>query len=209
MKWLIGIVTALSLTPITGCVTPSSAAELDAQFVIAENVDASSDLKITAAMLKTNLRGETSTNIPAPARTAKVIAKQILREKNANKVKRAVKALLNSQKKHKTYYVFSGASPSGWDCSGMTMWTYEQIGVELPHRASQQATLGKRVKTPKYGDLVVFKYKGYSSAYHVGIYLSKDKMIHAQKPGTPTRIESIKGVSGNHSDVSYVRVLDN
>lgn len=209
MKWLIGIVTALSLTPITGCVTPESSARADVQFVIAENVGAGTELKITPTLLKTNLRGETSTNIPAPALTPKVITERALREKNASKVKKAVKILLNSQKKRKTYYVFSGASPSGWDCSGMTMWTYEQIGVELPHRASQQATLGKRVKTPKYGDLVVFKYKGYSSAYHVGIYLGKDKMIHAQKPGTPTRIESIKGVSGNHSDVSYVRVLDN
>lgn len=206
MKWLIGIVTASTLM-LTGCVTPTD--KVDAQFVIAETVTAKTELKITSAMLKTNIRGETSTNIPAPALTPKVIAKQALLTKNAKQIKKAVKALFNSQKERKTYYYFSGASPRGWDCSGMTMWTYQQIGVELPHRASKQATLGKVVKTPKYGDLVVFKYKGDSLAYHVGIYLSKGKMIHAQGPGTPTRIESIKKVSGRHSNVSYVRILEN
>jgi hypothetical protein len=30
---------------------------------------------------------------------------------------------------NKTWYVFSGSSPSGWDCSGLTLWFYEQLGV--------------------------------------------------------------------------------
>lgn len=208
MKWLIGIVTA-SIFSLTGCVTP--VARADAQFVIAETVAASKskEVRTTSTLLVKTLRGETNTNTPAPALTKKVLAKQALLAKNAKKVKKAMKLLLKSQRRNHTWYVFSGASPSGWDCSGLTLWTYQQIGVELPHRASQQANEGIRVKTPKYGDIVVFKYKGYSSAYHVGLYLGKGNMIHAPKPGARTRVESIKQFGGNYSKVSYVRILKN
>jgi cell wall-associated NlpC family hydrolase len=213
MKWLIGIVT-VSVFFLTGCVTPTE--KTDAQFVIAETVGASKKAVTTTtfSLVKSVLRGEANTNIPAPAMTPEVIKKQALLAKNAKKIKKAVKALLNSQKNRRTWYVFSGASPSGWDCSGLTMWTYQQIGVELPHRASEQGELGRKVNTkngekPKYGDLVVFHYKGYSSAYHVGIYLSKDKMIHAPMPGTATQKGSIKKWGGGYSDVSYVRILEN
>lgn len=209
MKWLIGIVTASTLS-LTGCVTPS--ANVDAQFVIAENVAASKQVvKVAPVSLEAKLRGETSTNnlFASPSLTPERLAKVALLKSNANKVRSAVKALLRSQRHHKTWYVFSGASPSGWDCSGLTLWTYQQIGIELPHRASAQGNLGTKVKRPKYGDIVVFKYKGYSSAYHVGIYLSKDKMIHAPMPGQPTQQGSIREFAGGYSNVSYVRILEN
>lgn len=203
MKWLIGIVTAGILT-LTGCITPTASAAT-AQFVIAEE---HTSVKVTVAGI---LRGEanTNTNFAAPSLTPAKLAELNLLRKNAKRVKHAVKVLLNSQRKHHTWYVFSGATPQGWDCSGLTLWTYEQIGVELPHRASKQSELGTRVLHPKYGDLVVFKYKGYDSAYHVGIYLSKDRMIHAPMPGASTQQGSIREFAGGYSNVSYVRILEN
>jgi len=66
----------------------------------------------------------------------------------------------------KTWYVFSGATPKGWDCSGLTMWFYQQLDIQLEHRASKQQSAGVETKTPKAGDLVVFKYKESKSAYH-------------------------------------------
>jgi cell wall-associated NlpC family hydrolase len=130
---------------------------------------------------------------------------QVLFE-NTVAVKQAVKQL----KKHvnKTWYVFSGATPAGWDCSGLTMWFYEQVGVELEHRASKQAKAGVATKNPKLGDLVVFKYKGYNSAYHVGVYVGDGKMIHAPKKGHRTIIESVKQFAGKYSVVSYRHVVD-
>lgn len=108
----------------------------------------------------------------------------------------------------KTWYAFSGSTPAGWDCSGMTMWFYEQQGVSLEHRATKQAKAGTSVESPKLGDIVVFSYKVYSSAYHVGIYVGNGKMIHAPKRGHVTRIEDVATFGGNYSKVDYRRVLE-
>lgn len=122
----------------------------------------------------------------------------------------AVKSAVKKLKTHvgKTWYVFSGATPSGWDCSGLTMWFYKQLNIELEHRASKQQSAGVATKTPKVGDLVVFKYKGYKSAYHVGIYIGDGKMIHAPKHGHRTMVESVKQFAGKYSKVSYRTIIE-
>lgn len=108
---------------------------------------------------------------------------------------------------NKTWYVFSGATPQGWDCSGLTLWFYQQLDIELEHRASEQAKFGKNIKSPKPGDLVVFRYNGSSSAYHVGIYVGNGNMIHAPKHGHLTRIENVRTFGGKYSKVSYRRII--
>lgn len=125
---------------------------------------------------------------------------------NTVAVKSAVKKLQKTV--GKTWYVFSGATPAGWDCSGLTMWFYDQIGIQLEHRASKQQSAGVATKAPKVGDLVVFKYKGYKSAYHVGIYVGDGKMIHAPKHGHRTIVESIKQFAGKYSKVSYRSIIE-
>jgi cell wall-associated NlpC family hydrolase len=55
---------------------------------------------------------------------------------------------------------------------------------------------------------VVFKYKGYNSAYHVGIYIGNGEMIHAPRKGEVTRIESIEQFGGNYSKISYRSLIE-
>jgi cell wall-associated NlpC family hydrolase len=111
----------------------------------------------------------------------------------------------------KTPWVFSGSTPSAWDCSGMVRWTYAHLGVDLEHSATKQRLSGAIVTKPKIGDLVSFNYQSYGSAYHIGIYIGPDEMIHAGgKPGDRTEVRSIKGwakANGN-SDITYTRIIE-
>lgn len=125
-----------------------------------------------------------------------------LLQENKARIKKAVSKI----DKHvgKTWYVFSGSTPSGWDCSGMTLWFYNQLGVDLEHRATKQSQSGIKTSSPKLGDIVVFKYKNSKSAYHVGIYISQDRMLHAGgKKGDRTEYTSISKFAGEYSKVSY------
>jgi len=111
----------------------------------------------------------------------------------------------------KTYWVFSGSTPRGWDCSGLVRWTYLHLDIELEHRASIQRSSGTIVTEPKIGDLVSFNYRGSSRANHIGIYIGPDEMIHAGgKPGDRTEIRSISGWSkdNGNSEITYTRIIE-
>lgn len=132
--------------------------------------------------------------------------REIKLQENFDKVQAAIKKL--NIHVGKTWYVFSGATPRGWDCSGLTMWFYQQLEIDLEHRASRQDTSGTKSKDPKPGDLVVFHYKGNKDAYHVGIYIGDGEMIHAPKRGHLTRVENVKKFGGKYSDITYRRMIE-
>ena len=209
MKWLIGIVTALFLV---GCTTSAPASAEPSQFVFAEEFKpAAVETKPTASVLSF-LTGETITNaaskkfVESPeikAQRASMLQQQY---QNATNITKTVKAL--KKRVGRTWYVFSGSTPSGWDCSGLVMWAYQQMGVELEHRASLQQKAGILVDEPKIGDIVAFTYKNSKSAYHVGIYIGGGEMIHARRQGQGTVIESVTAFAGKYSKVTYTRILD-
>lgn len=86
-------------------------------------------------------------------------------------------------------YVWGGNSPAGFDCSGFTQYVFAQLGINLPHSASAQATLGTPVSEADLqpGDLVFFDTSGGIS--HVGIYIGDGKFINAAS--TDVEVDSI------------------
>lgn len=109
----------------------------------------------------------------------------------------------------KTWYVFSGHTPSGWDCSGLVYWAYEQLGVPVEHSATKQGNSGTKVRTPKVGDIVVFGYKGSKSYYHSSIYIGDGKVIHAGfRKGTTTEIISLDSPSFKNSTITFIRHIE-
>lgn len=130
----------------------------------------------------------------------------ILERKNAVKMEKVLARLERTA--GQTRYVFSGSTPDGWDCSGLVAWTYEQMGVSLPHSAGAQSSLGRVVSDPVPGDLVAYYYYGSNRSSHTGIYIGNGKVIHALKPGTVTRIESAENGAVSWSMVAqYVRLI--
>ncbi|HEY7003785.1 MAG TPA: NlpC/P60 family protein [Gaiellaceae bacterium] len=85
-------------------------------------------------------------------------------------------------------YVWGGASPSGFDCSGFTMYVYAQVGVSLPHNAAMQYSYGSPVSKESLapGDLVFFNGLG-----HVGLYIGGGQFIHAPHTGDVVKISSL------------------
>jgi cell wall-associated NlpC family hydrolase len=95
-------------------------------------------------------------------------------------------------------YRYGGDNPSGFDCSGFTMFVYAQFGVALPHSASRQGSGGIPISPAdaQPGDLVVMDGGG-----HIGIYLGGNLMLDAPKPGRVVGIDEI--YSSRHWFVRY------
>lgn len=79
-----------------------------------------------------------------------------------------------------TKYKTAGATTSGFDCSGFTMFIFNKFGIELPHQSKSQAEEGYWVDKSdlRPGDLVFFNTDG-KGISHVGIYLGNDEFIHS------------------------------
>lgn len=90
-------------------------------------------------------------------------------------------------------YKWGGASPAGFDCSGLVMWSYQQVGgPSLPHSAQGQSSIGQLISNRadlQPGDLVFFGSSSY--IHHVGIYVGDGKMVDAPDFGQVVKVEPL------------------
>jgi peptidoglycan DL-endopeptidase CwlO len=91
-------------------------------------------------------------------------------------------------------YVWGGASPSGFDCSGLVMYVYAQLGISLPHYTVAQWNATEPISSSQMepGDLVFFDGLG-----HVGIYIGGGQFVDAPHTGAVVRIDSLGSWQGS------------
>ncbi|KUL36501.1 C40 family peptidase [Streptomyces regalis] len=114
---------------------------------------------------------------------------------------KAEKALAFARSQIGKPYVWGATGPDSYDCSGLTQAAWKAADVDIPRVTYDQVNAGTTVplSSAQPGDLVFF----YDDVTHVGLYIGNGMMIHAPKPGTYVREESIyyDGESSIHSVV--------
>lgn len=87
-------------------------------------------------------------------------------------------------------YVYGGAGPDTYDCSGLVQRAWKAAGVSIPRTTQQQAGFGKPVPVGQMrpGDLVIF----YADASHVGLYAGGGKVVVAPHQGAYVTIQPVK-----------------
>ena len=87
-------------------------------------------------------------------------------------------------------YVWGGSTPRGFDCSGLVVYVFAQIGISLPHSTYALWNVGTPVSRDQLqpGDLVFFNGLG-----HMGIYIGGGQFIHAPHTGDVVKISSMSG----------------
>lgn len=88
-------------------------------------------------------------------------------------------------------YVWGGATPRGFDCSGLATFAYAKVGKSVPHYTGAIWAAFPRVSGPlQPGDMVFYNGLG-----HMGIYIGGGQMVQAPRTGDVVKVSSMSSRS--------------
>jgi cell wall-associated NlpC family hydrolase len=89
-------------------------------------------------------------------------------------------------------YVWGAAGPNSFDCSGLVLWAYAQVGIRLPHYSGAQYASTTRISASQLqpGDLVFW---GPGGSEHVAIYMGGNQLVHAYSSNRAVGVTALNG----------------
>lgn len=107
-------------------------------------------------------------------------------------------------------YRYGGASPSGFDCSGLVQYSYLQAGIKLPRTTEQQFKSGDTIALDdaEPGDLLFYRFGSRRGTVdHVAIYVGDGEAVHAPASGRQVIVADVDEPEWSRRFVRAVRVL--
>lgn len=103
----------------------------------------------------------------------------------------AASAVYHASTRRGAPYVYGASGPWRFDCSGLTMWSYAQVGRYIPRTANEQYCASARISrgSARVGDLAFLTSGGY--AYHASIYAGNGMVWHAPHPGSYVQLAPV------------------
>ncbi|BEH76464.1 MULTISPECIES: NlpC/P60 family peptidoglycan endopeptidase RipA [Mycobacterium] len=85
----------------------------------------------------------------------------------------------------------SGAGITGFDCSGLVLYSFAGVGIKLPHYSGSQYNLGRKIPTSQMrrGDVIFY---GPGGSQHVTLYLGNGQMLEAPDIGLKVRVAPVR-----------------
>lgn len=112
-----------------------------------------------------------------------------------------------------TPYIWGGNTPdSGFDCSGLIVYVYNEAGIKLPRTTQAMSSLSKpsvKKNSLKTGDLVFFATSGGHKVSHAGIYVGDGRFVHAPSSGGVVRLNNLNESYWNKTFLSGKRIIQN
>lgn len=86
-------------------------------------------------------------------------------------------------------YEWGAEGPDSFDCSGLVLWSFEQVGVSMPRSSSEQAQVGVSVSQSQLqpGDLIAL----YDPVSHIGIYVGDGQYVNAPQSGDVVKVSDV------------------